>query len=298
MLLGPDGDVLDQLGEVHTPIYPRSTNKPMQAVALLRAGFEPADEAELAIATASHQGEPRHVEQVRRILDRYGLAEGQLLCPADLPGEPLARAAALTGKRGPRPVYMNCSGKHAAMLAACVVNDWPTEDYLDAAHPLQRVVADTLIELAGEPESELGIDGCGAPIVPVSLVNLARAFARLVTSAPGTPERRVADTVRAQPYLVSGTDAGDLALLSAVDGLLGKSGADGVYAGALPDGTAFALKVDDGADRARLPLVATILLRLGVPDSETLAELASQPVLGGGARVGTIRSVPGLFPLG
>ncbi|MBD0322531.1 MAG: asparaginase [Aldersonia sp.] len=295
VVLRPDGEVVAELGEVHTPIYPRSSNKPMQAVALLRCGFEPVDADELAIATSSHSGERRHVELVRRLLARYGLTEDQLRCPPDLPGNELARATVLARNRERRRIYMNCSGKHAAMLAACVVNDWPTESYLDPAHPVQRAVIETLMELTGEPETELGIDGCGAPIVPVSLVNLARSFAKLVTSTPGSPERNVVDAVRADPFLISGTGTDDLALHTAVSGLFCKAGADGVHAGALPDGSAFALKIDDGHERARLPLVSAILLRLGVEDSDRLTELASLPVTGGEARVGTIRAVPGLL---
>jgi L-asparaginase II len=298
VLLGADGEVLDEFGEVHTPIYPRSTNKPMQAVALLRAGFDPVDDAELAIAAASHLGERRHIEQVRRLLDRHGLSEKLLMCPAELPIDERARAQVLVSGRGPRPVHHNCSGKHAAMLAACLHNDWALDGYIDFTHPLQRAVVDTLIELSGEPETELGIDGCGTPIVPISLVNLARTFAKLVTSEPGSPERRVADAMRAEPYLVSGTDGEDLLLQSAIPGLFSKVGAEGVHAGALPNGRAFALKIDDGQWRARLPLAVAALRRLGVPDSETLTELAAQPVFGGGARVGTIRVVPGLFGAG
>jgi L-asparaginase II len=295
VVLDADGVVLDEFGEVHTPIYPRSTNKPMQAVALLRAGFAPADDAELAIASASHHGEPRHVAQVRRLLDRHGLREELLRCPAELPSDERARAEVLVSGARPRRVHHNCSGKHAAMLATCRHNDWPLDGYVDSGHPLQRAVTDTLIDLSGEPETELGIDGCGTPIVPISLVNLARTFAKLVTSEPGSPERRVADAVRAEPYLVSGTDGEDLLLQAAVPGLFCKAGAEGVHAGALPDGRAFALKIDDGQGRARLPLAAACLQRLGVEESDGLADLAAAPVLGGGARVGTIRAVPGLF---
>ncbi|QBJ97261.1 asparaginase [Rhodococcus sp. ABRD24] len=295
VVLAPDGTPTFTLGEVHTPIYPRSSNKPLQAVALLRSGFVPESAEQLAIASASHDGEAAHVELVEEILAHCGLLETQLLCPPDLPANELARAEVLAAGRPPRAVFMNCSGKHAAMLAACAANGWPMDTYLDPAHPLQRVVIETIAELSGEPETELGIDGCGLPIIPVSLTNLARAFGRLVTASPGTPERSVADAIRQSPHLVSGTGRDDARLMPAVPGLLCKAGADGVHAGALPDGTAFAFKIDDGHDRARLPLTAALLHRLGVEWSEDHAALASQPVLGGGARVGTIRAVPGVF---
>ncbi|MBM4555930.1 asparaginase [Rhodococcus hoagii] len=295
VVLAPDGTTSVELGEVHTPIYPRSSNKPMQAVALLRAGFVPRSTEELAIASASHEGEAAHVELVERLLEHTGLEESRLLCPPDLPGNEQARAEVLAAGAPRRAVYMNCSGKHAAMLAACVANDWPLDSYLDPTHPLQQVVIETIADLTGEPETELGIDGCGLPIIPVSLTNLARAFGRLVTADPGTPERAVADAIRTHPHVISGTGRDDARLMPAVPGLLCKAGADGVHAGALEDGTAFAFKIDDGHERARLPLTAALLHRLGVNWSEDHAALASQPVLGGSARVGTIRTVPGVF---
>ncbi|MQY24681.1 asparaginase [Nocardia aurantia] len=298
VILGPDREPVVELGEVHLPIYPRSTNKPMQAITLLRNGFEPIDDAETAIATASHFGEPDHIALVRRLLDRFGLTEAQLACPPDLPYAERARAEALAGHDpadAARSIYMNCSGKHAAMLATCVINGWPTTGYPDPAHPLQQAVTATIADLTGEPETDLGIDGCGLPIVPVSLTNLARAYAEIVTAAPDSPERRVADAVRAHPRVISGTGGPDLLTMRATPGLLCKIGADGVHAGALPDGRAFAYKIDDGHDRARMPLTQAILHRMGVSWTETHAELAAPPVLGGGARVGVVRAVPGLL---
>ncbi|MFD4181107.1 asparaginase [Rhodococcus sp. NPDC058514] len=295
VVLDPDGEVILALGEVHTPIYPRSSNKLMQAVALLRSGFTPADSRELAIAAASHEGEPEHVAVVHRLLTRNGFAENQLRCPPDLPSNETARARVLASGALPRRIFMNCSGKHAAMLAACASRDWPLESYLEPAHPVQLAVVDTIAELAGETDLELGIDSCGLPIVPLSLTALARGFAALVTADVGSQERAVADAVREHPWLMSGTGHDDLLLMSAVPGLVCKVGADGVHAGALPDGTSFALKIDDGGERARLPLTAALLHRLGVVWTEDLAELASPPVLGGGVRVGTIRAIPGVL---
>ncbi|MCK0089343.1 asparaginase [Rhodococcus sp. HNM0563] len=296
VVLDPRGEVIVSLGEVHTPVYPRSSNKPLQATAMLRLGFAPRNTAELAIATASHEGESDHVELVEELLAHSGFGEDALQCPADLPGNELARAEVLAAGRVPRPTYMNCSGKHAAMLATCAANDWPTANYLDSAHPLQRAVVETILDLTGDiEETDLGIDGCGLPIVPVPLINLARAYSRLATADPDTPERAVADAIREHPFLISGSGKDDLRLIQAVPGLMCKAGADGIHAGALPDGSAFAFKIDDGHERARLPLTAAVLTRLGIAVDEKLAALASQPVLGGGARVGTVRAVPGVF---
>ncbi|MFC4377177.1 asparaginase [Nocardia halotolerans] len=283
-----------ELGEVHNPIFPRSTNKPMQALALLHSGFDPVDDAELAIATASHFGEPDHIALVQRLLDRYGFTAADLACPPDLPFADRARADALTGA-GPSTLYMNCSGKHAAMLATCVINDWPRTGYLEIEHPLQQQVLATIAEVTGEPETDLGIDGCGLPIVPVSLINLARAFAGFTTAEPGTAPRRIADAVRADPRVISGTNGPDLLAMSTTPGLFCKIGADGVHAGALPDGRAFAYKIDDGHDRARMPLTLAILRRLGVEWTDAHTDLAATGVLGGDTRVGVIRAIPGVI---
>ncbi|MFC4603553.1 asparaginase [Rhodococcus kronopolitis] len=295
VLLDPNGEPILAVGEVHTPLYPRSANKPMQAVAMLRAGFEPADSRELALATASHHGEPAHVAVVHELLRRTGLDEHRLLCPPDLPADEVARARILSSGGLRRSIFMNCSGKHAAMLAVCSARGWPLDSYLEPAHPIQRTVLDTVEELAGEIESDHGIDGCGLPTIPLSLTALARSFTVLATAPAGRPERAVADAIREHPWLISGTGADDARLLAAVPGLICKTGADGIHAGALPDGSAFALKIDDGHERARLPLTVALLAHLNVEWTEDLAELAAPPVLGGGARVGTIRVIPGVL---
>lgn len=294
VVLDTDGRVELALGEVAAPVFPRSSNKPMQAVSMLRDGYDPADTAQLAIATASHEGEPAHQSLAAAVLARAGLGEDDLRCPPALPAGADARRAVLAAGGGPRRLAMNCSGKHAAMLATCVVNGWSTEDYLDLAHPLQRGAAATVAELAGEAVVATGTDGCGAPIFGLSLTALARAFAALVTAAPGTPEARLADAAREHPFLVSGTGREDLRLMTSVPGLLCKAGAEGVHAGALPDGRAFALKIDDGADRAREVTTAAVLRRLGVARGDDLAAMAEQPLLGGGVRVGSVRPVAAL----
>ncbi|WP_063125989.1 asparaginase [Nocardia fusca] len=298
VIIGPDGEPTFATGSVHVPVYPRSTNKPLQALTLLKHGFIPLDDAELAIATASHTGEPEHIELVERLLRRFGFGEDDLACPPDLPGDERTRAGVLYRGEKPAKRYMNCSGKHAAMLATCAVNGWPVTGYTEVGHPLQQAVLAQIIETTGEPETDLGIDGCGLPIVPVSLTNLARAFATLATAPDGTPERRIATALRAHPRVISGTNGPDLLTMNAVPELICKIGADGVHAGALPDGSAFAYKIADGADRARIPLTMAVLQRMGVEWSDELAALAAPPVLGGGTRVGVIRVIPGAVPPG
>lgn len=291
--LGAHGDTVLALGRVDTPVFPRSSNKPLQAVGLLRAGAE-LDGPALAIASASHSGEPAHIAQVREILRRSGLSEDDLSCPPELPLDPGAARALLAGGGGAARIAMNCSGKHAGMLHACVVAGWPTDGYLDPAHPLQVVLRETVEDLAGEPVAAVGVDGCGAPLFALSLRGLARAFARLVTAEPGSPERRVADAMRAHPHLVAGTERDDTLLMSGLPGLLVKGGAEGVHAAALPSGAAVAIKVDDGASRPRMPVLVGALRRLGAR-AEVLDQLAEPVVLGGGQPVGVCRLRAGVL---
>ncbi len=285
VVLGPDGTAAHSVGDVLAPVFPRSSNKPLQTVGMLLAGLVPADGADLALISGSHRGEPFHVRRVRDILEHAGLEPGVLRCPADLPLSVAARDAVLRAGGGPEPILMNCSGKHAGMLATCVANRWALDTYLDAAHPLQAAVAGTVADLAGEPIAATGVDGCGAPVFGFSLTALARAFQRLVEAPAGSGERRVADEMRAHPELVAGTDADDTVLMSAVPGLLAKGGAEGVVAVAVPGAGAVAIKIEDGAMRARTPVLLSALRRLGVPAPQ-LTEL----VRGGGEPVGEVRA--------
>jgi L-asparaginase II len=273
-------------GDVTSPVFPRSSNKPLQTVGMLRAGLVPRDDADLALISGSHWGEPMHVQRVREILEAAGLEPAALRCPAALPFSETARDNWVRRGGGPEPILMNCSGKHAGMLATCVVNGWPLASYLDPAHPLQVASAAAVADLAGEPIAATGVDGCGAPVFALSLRALAGAFHRLVTAEPGTPERRVADEMRAHPELVAGTGVDDTVLMAAVPGLLIKGGAEGVVAAAMAGKGAVALKISDGGQRARTPVLLDELRRLGA-DVPALQEL----VLGGGEPVGAVRPV-------
>jgi L-asparaginase II len=292
VLLAADGTVAHQVGAVDVPMFPRSSNKPLQATAMLLAGLVLADEADLALACASHSGEPEHVRRALGVLASAGLTEDDLRCPPDLPLHRPTAEAVLAGGGGRRRAFMNCSGKHAAMLATCVANGWSTADYTDPAHPLQLAVAATLAAAAGEPVAATAVDGCGAPLYAIGLTGLARAFASLTVAREGSAGRRVADAMRAHPYLVAGTGREDTRLMAAVPGLVCKAGAEGVHAAALPDGRAVALKIEDGAERARLPVMVAALRRLGI-DGTGLDDLAEEPVMGGGRPVGCARLIPG-----
>lgn len=292
--LAADGGVDWAVGPVDEPVLPRSSNKPLQAVGMLRLGLDLPPEL-LALACASHSGEPFHLDGARRILRSAGLDESALRTPADYPLDDEERDAVLRSGGGPTSLQMNCSGKHAAMLATCVVNGWDTETYLAAEHPLQRGIRATFEELTGEPAALVAVDGCGAPLLPASLVGLAGGFRRLALAEDG-PERRVADAIRQHPAHVSGTRRDERALLEAIPGAIGKAGAESCYAVALADGRAFALKTDDGAARARPVLMAAALRRAGVDaepgvDGPAVRRTGAAPLLGGGLPVGEIRAL-------
>jgi L-asparaginase II len=275
-------------------VLPRSSNKPIQALAMVELGLDLPPDL-VALACASHSGESFHVEGVRRILASAGLDESALQTPADYPLDDDAREAVVREGGTRSPILMNCSGKHAAMLATCVLKGWDTATYLAPDHPLQQAIAETFARLTGEPVTTVAIDGCGAPLLSTSLVGLARAFAALATATEG-PEQRVAEAIRQHPQYVSGTTRDELRLHRAVPGLIGKAGAESCYAVALPDGRAWALKTDDGAARVRPVLMAEALRRSGVlaeqgVDSDAVAATGRHDLLGGGKPVGQIRAV-------
>ncbi len=289
LVLAPDGSIRHAAGEPDQPIFARSSLKPLQAVGLLRAGTD-LGPAELALAASSHSGSPQHQQLIADELRAAGLTEDDLECPPDLPlGEAERRAHLMAGRAETR-LAMNCSGKHAGMLLACLHNGWPVSGYLAPSHPLQQLLAATVAELTGGSIPATGVDGCGAPLFATTLTGLARSFSRIATGAAEL--RRVAEAMRAHPDLVGGTGRVATRLMQAVPGLIAKDGAEGVFAAALPDGGAVAVKIDDGAARAAELAVVAGLRQLGVP-AATLDELATTPVLGGGRPVGTLRPVAG-----
>ena len=292
--LDPDHHVVYERGEVGTTVLPRSCNKPLQALALLRAGLD-LDGELLALACASHSGEPFHLDGVRRILAGADLDESALRTPPDWPLDDEARDDVVRRGGTKTPIQMNCSGKHAAMLVTCVRNGWPIDDYRDPAHPVQQAVLATFTELTGEPVGHVATDGCGLPLLGTSLRGLARAFSELATSNR-PEERRVAAAIRNHPEYVSGTRRDERTLLGAIPGAIAKAGAESCYVLALADGRAYALKTDDGAPRARRVVMAGLLRHLGVDsepgvDTEAVRQTGAAPLLGGDAVVGEIRPV-------
>ena len=292
----PDGSLLAAVGDPSAPIYPRSANKPLQAVGMVRAGLD-LDGELLALACASHSGETFHREGAAAILRRGGLDASALQDPPDWPLDDLAKEELIRSGGERSRLAMNCSGKHAGMLLTSVLTGADTATYLDPAHPVQRAIEDALADLVGETPQGPAVDGCGAPLWALSLTGLARSFGRLAASADPV-ERRVADAIRAHPAYVSGTRRDERALHEGLPGVVAKAGAESVYAVGLPDGRGVALKIDDGSTRGRAVAMAGVLLRLGL-DADVLREQASVAVLGGGRPVGEVRPyAPGLAGLG
>jgi L-asparaginase II len=287
--IDPDGDVVCAAGSPQSPIFPRSSNKPLQAVGMLRAGL-PVDGQLLALAAASHSGERYHLDGVVRLLAGVGLDVSALRNTPSLPLDEDERLVWQLAHRPPSSLAQNCSGKHAAMLATCVVNGWPVESYLDPDHPLQRAISETVADLAGEPVAAIGIDGCGAPVHAVSPLGLAVAFARLAEAPPDTAEGKVAHAIRSHPEWLGGTGRDVTRLIRGVPGLVAKDGAEGVYAAALADGRAAAVKIADGGERPRAAVLATLLHRLGL-EAAVLDDLVRVPVLGHGEQVGRVEVV-------
>ena len=290
--LAADGSEDWSVGDVSSPMLPRSSNKPLQTLGMVRMGLD-LEPKLLALACASHSGEEFHIAGVRRMLALAGLDESALQTPPDFPLDDAARDAVVRLGGGKQPVLMNCSGKHAAMLLTSVVNGWDTATYRDPDHPVQRGIRETFEELTGEPVEVVAVDGCGAPLLSTSLTGLARGFRSLALAESG-PERRVADAIRHHPAYVSGSTRDEKALLTAIPGSIGKAGAEACYAVALRDGRAFALKADDGAPRVRPVLMAAALRRSKVDtepgvDTEAVRATGRLELLGGGVPVGEIR---------
>lgn len=280
------GTVVAAAGDVTNPVFPRSANKPLQAVGMLRAGLS-ASRIELGLVAASHRGEDFHVAVVRRLLAAAGVDESALACPESLPADDDAQEQVLRSGLGKTRIRMNCSGKHAGMLRTCTSAGWPVQGYTDAGHPLQKSLRSTVEELSGEAVTAVGVDGCGAPLFALSLRGLATAFSHLMRAEDG-PEREVVDAMCSYPQMVSGTTGEDTALMRAVPELIAKAGAEGVQAVAVRGVGAVAVKIDDGQNRAARPVAVAGLRRLGVT-VPVPASWEAPAVAGGDEQVGTVR---------
>ena len=289
--LDASGEIAFALGDPFVSIYPRSSNKPMQAVAMVRAGLVLRPEL-LALVCASHDGTERHRNAAREILASAGLDEQALGNTPDLPLDQAAARSILREGGGPTRIAMNCSGKHSGMVVTSVRNEWAADiSYLEPQHPLQAAITRTIAELAEEDVAHIGVDGCGAPAHMMTLIGLARCFRNIATGRAGSAGRDVAEAMREHPEMVGGTRRDVTQLMRHMPGLVAKDGAEGVFAAALPDGRTVALKVSDGGTRARPPVMIAALTRLGL-DTSAASAAVTQYVLGHGHPVGVVRALP------
>ena len=297
IVLAPDGEVGRSLGDVRSPVLPRSSMKPFQAVAIMTSQVTLRGE-DAAIATASHSGTAAHVALVRGILARAGVPESALGCPTAMPIDRAARDQVVRSDGRPERVYMTCSGKHAAMLAACRVNDWPLEEYLEAEHPLQKRILDVLERFTGERPAATAIDGCGAPVHAVSLAALARGIHKITTSATSSPfalyreAAALTEAVREHPWAVAGPGRPDTVAIERL-GVFAKFGAEGVMVMTAPNGTTTALKVLDGSPRASTVIAARLLADAGALEHSAIDHVQAELdlwVMGGDEPVGRIRA--------
>ena len=278
VLLNKDGSILFQKGDPTLNIYSRSSLKSIQASAMVRAGLD-IEPRLLALVCASHAGTAMHQQGAQAILAKAGLDEHSLQCILDRPlDEELRRTAE------PTRLAMNCSGKHAGMLATCVVNGWPIDTYLDPAHPLQLAIRAEVESMSGEKVAGVSVDGCGAPLFLFSLLGLARAIRNLTISTDAV-HQEVAQACRDYPEMVSGPGRLATRMMQKIPGLFMKDGAEAVNVTSLADGRTLAIKISDGNARAMPAITAAALAKFGIDAQETPVN-----TLGAGLPVGTIRA--------
>ena len=260
-LTGPDGKLIQEHGNSRKLIYPRSAVKPLQALAMRRAGLD-LKGSQLAMSSASHQGTPEHTAIVLSILEDAGLKESDLMCPVAWPGNTSARAAATSETRA----AFNCSGKHAAFLATCVKNRWDTKTYLSPEHPLQKLIIEVIEEFSGEKIPHSTFDGCGAPLHAMSLQGLARSIGKFAQT-----ETDIRDAMLANPWVVDDHGGSDTLVME--QGMLAKIGAEGVFVIGLASGHGVAVKVADGSMRPAGLSAVKMLLNNQLLDDKLYEEL-------------------------
>ncbi|QEO13410.1 asparaginase [Agromyces intestinalis] len=297
VVLSPEGEVVRELGDIRSPILPRSCLKPFQAIAAMTSGVTLRGE-DAAIATASHSGTAAHVALVKGLLARAELLPPVLGCPPALPGDRAAREQVVRAGGGPERVTMECSGKHAAMLLACAANEWPLESYLDPGHPMQRKVLDVLERLSGERPSAVAVDGCGTPVFAISLAGLARGIQKITTAQSTSPfalfreAAALTAAVRDHAWAAGGPGQPDTVAIERL-GVFAKRGAEGVMVMTAPNGTTTAVKVLDGSQRASTIVALRLLADAGALEHDAVDAVQAELdlwVMGGDRPVGEIRA--------
>ncbi|PYE85302.1 asparaginase [Phyllobacterium leguminum] len=279
-----DGRTVFSLGDIERPVFPRSAIKAIQALPLVESGAADAfgfDNIDLAMACASHSGEPEHVARAASMLERAGLDSTALECGVHWPFDmPVSLALAKSGEE-PTPLHNNCSGKHTGFLATCMHCGFEPKGYVALGSSVQEMVRETMQSVTGAPHAIdlCGTDGCSMPTFAIPLASLARGFARMATGNDLSPERakaakRLIEACMAEPFYVAGTKRACTTLMGMAPGrVFVKLGAEGVFAGAVPElGLGFAIKCDDGATRASETMVASLLSRLFAFEPELSAK--------------------------
>lgn len=287
--LDRSGDITFSIGDPKVLVYPRSSTKPLQALAMVRSGLTLPPE-QLALVCASHNGEQVHLDTARAILATAGLDETALRNTAGWPLHEKSQHDAIRSNTPKSPLQMNCSGKHSGMLVTCTVNGWSTDDYLDTDHPLQQRITETIPDVAGEEASAIGVDGCGAPAHVLSLTGLARAVRAMATGAAGDAGLQIHHAMSRHSHMVGGDRRDVTAICTNIPGLMAKDGAEAVYVAALPDGRAVALKLSDGSGRGTATVLVAALAKLGI-DTSNVPGTITEVAYGHGKPVGRIRAI-------
>lgn len=287
VLVNPDGEPVYRIGDVTTPVYPRSSLKPFQAIASLRTGVV-LNQQQTALACASHTGATVHQQVALSMLSAAGLSEADLQCPKAWPADGTTRRQWTLAGHQQNQLAFNCSGKHAGFLAACVHAGWPTENYLDHDHPIQRSVLKVLTEYAGLAPAHVSTDGCGAPAPTLPLLGLARAVSRLATADESAAGQVFAAMV-AQPELVQGP-GGENTIVAEELGILAKLGAEGVLILGTADGHAVAVKCLDGAHRPTTLVGLRLLSAAGLLERDRVDAVLQKvlPAITGGITGSTV----------
>lgn len=278
------GKKIFERGDVNSSIFPRSSIKPIQARAMVKLGLE-LEPRLLALVIASHSGSIEHLAGVRSVLNKFGLSESALQCALDLPLGEVERK--LWGEKPPSRITMNCSGKHAGMLATCVINGWDTSNYLDMNHPLQVAIKKEIEEATAEQSANDTFDGCGAPLFAITVSGLSRAI-HSVVNGEDDASKTIVNAMRQYPEMVAGNGRLSTIWMRAVPGLIMKEGAEGVLIAGMRDRGVIAFKVIDGSMRAHDVIIRAALSKIGITSAN--AALIGATVFGGPAPKVAIRA--------
>ena len=280
-----DGDLVFSLGDIESPVFPRSACKAMQSLPLIESGAADAygfGNREIAFSASSHSGEDAHVAMAAAMLERAGRDVATLECGAHWSFDQKTLIHQARTIERPSALHNNCSGKHAGFICACCHAGTDPQGYVGYDHPLQQEIRATMASLTCVEigRDNAGVDGCSIPTYAVPLKALAHGFARMTTGVGLEPVRaraswRIIDACMAEPFYVAGTGRACTRLMNIAPGrIFAKTGAEGVFCAAIPEkGLAIALKCEDGTTRAAEAMVGATLARFFAEDADVHAAL-------------------------